>query len=64
MEASTSTNVRRVENGEGEARKAVHVYFIGVQLSGGADGVGMRALDVRELCVPIGLLFVADYGEQ
>lgn len=64
VEALMSGNVGRVEDGEGEARKAAHVYFIGGQPSGGTAGVVVGALDARELYFPIGLLFVADHGEH
>ena len=49
LEAWMSTNVWGVEHGEGKARKAVHVHFVGGKPGGGADGVVMGALDVREL---------------
>ena len=48
-----STNARRVDDGEGEARQAAHEHFIGGQRSGGADGVVVGAPDVRGVYVPI-----------
>ena len=44
-----SANVWGVEGGEGKARKAAHVYFVGGKPCGGANGVVIGALDVREL---------------
>lgn len=59
-----SANVEQVVDDGGEARKVAQVDFIGGKPCGGADGVIVDALDVRELNVPIGLSFVADHDEQ
>ena len=64
VEALVSTNVRKIEDGEGGARKTAHVDFIGSEPSDGADGVVIGALDVRKVDVPIGLLFAAHHGEH
>ena len=44
-----STNVWGAEDGEGKARMAANVYVVGGKPVGGADGVVVGALDVREL---------------
>ena len=44
-----SANVWGVEGGEGKARKAAHVYFVGSKPGGGADGVVIGTFDGREL---------------
>ena len=52
VEALVSANVGEIENGEGEARKAAHVYFVGGQPCRGFHGVVACALHVWELHVP------------
>ena len=44
-----AARVSGIEHGEGKARKAAHVCFVGGKPGGGADGVVIGALDVREL---------------
>ena len=49
VEALVCTNVWGVVDGEGKARKAAQVCFVGGKPGGGADGVVIGALDAREL---------------
>ena len=49
VETLMFTNAWRVQDGQEKARKADHVYFVGGKRGGGADGVVIGALDVREL---------------
>ena len=44
-----SAKVWGVEDREGKARKAAHVYFVGGKPGGGTDGVVTGNLDVREM---------------
>lgn len=63
VEALVHADVGWVEDGEGESRKAAHVYFVEGKPGGGADGVVVGALDVQQVYVPVCLLSVADHGE-
>ena len=49
VEALMSAKVWGVEDREGKARKAAHVYFVGGKPGGGTDGVVTGNLDVREM---------------
>ena len=44
-----SANVGEVEDVEGEAEKAAHMYLVGGKPGGGAYGVAIGALDMREV---------------
>ena len=64
VEALVSADVGGVEDGKREAGETAHVYFVRCEAGSRADGVVVRTFDVRELYVPIGLLFVSDHGEH
>ena len=51
VEALASTNVGEIEDGEGEARKATDVYFVGGEPCSGVDGFVVCNLHVWELLV-------------
>ena len=62
IEALVGTTVRAIKDGEGEAREASDVEFIGGKVRGGADGVVLSVFDVGKMDVPVVLMFVADHG--
>ena len=51
VEALVPANVGEVEDGEGEARKATDVYFVGGEPCSGVDGFVVCNLHVWELLV-------------
>ena len=62
VEALMDTTVRSFKDGEGKAREASNVYFIGGKARGGANGVVMGSFDVGKMDVPVVLVFVTDHG--
>ena len=62
VEALMGTTVRSIKGGEGKARKASDVDFIGGKARGGANGVLIGIFDVRKMDVPVVLVFVTDHG--
>ena len=62
IEALMGTTVRSFEDGEGKAREASDVDFIGGKARGGANGVVIGVLDVGKVDIPVVLVFVTDHG--
>ena len=62
IEALMGTTVRSIKDGEGKAREASNVDFIGGKARGGANGVVIDVFDVGKMEVPVVLVFVADHG--
>ena len=62
VEALMGTTVRLIKDGEGEAREASDVDFIGGKARGGANGVVIGVFDVGNMDVPVVLVFVTDHG--
>ena len=62
IEALMDTTVRSFEDGEGKAREASDVDFIGGKARGGANGVVIGILDVGTVHVPVVLVFVTGHG--
>ena len=62
IEALMGTTVRSLENGEGKAREASDVVFIGDKARGGANGVVIGVFDVEKVNVPVVLVIVTDHG--
>ena len=62
IEALMGTTVRSIKDGEGKAREASDVDFIGGKARSGADGVVIGVFDVGKVDVPVGLVFVTDHG--
>ena len=62
VEVLVGTTVRSIKDGEGEAREASDVDFIGGKARGGANGVVIGVFDVGKMDVPIVLVFVTDHG--
>lgn len=52
------------EDDEGKRREAAHVDVVGRQPDGGGDGVVVHKPNVRQVHVPVVLLFVDDHGEH
>ena len=53
-----------VEKSEREAREPAHVNFVGGQASGGTDRIAVGELHVRQLRIPIVLVFVDDHNQH
>ena len=53
VEALVPAHVGEIEDGEGKARKAADVYFVGGEPCSGVDGVIVCAIHVWELHVPV-----------
>ena len=62
VEALMGATVRSIKDGEGEAREASDVDFIGGKARGGANGVVIGVFDVGKMDVPVVLVFVTDHG--
>ena len=62
VEALMGTTVRSIKDGEGEAREASDVDFIGGKARGGANGVVIGVFDVGKMDVPVVSVFVTDHG--
>ena len=62
VEALMDTTVRSFKDGEGKAREASNVDFIGGKARGGANGVVIGVFDVGKMDVPVVLVFVTDHG--
>ena len=63
-EALVASGVAVIEDGEGEARKAVHMHLIRGQPCGGADGIVVSKFHVRQVDVPVVLSFVDDHRQH
>ena len=61
-ELIAGTTVRSIKDGEGEAREASDVDFIGGKARGGANGVVIGVFDVGKMDIPVVLVFVTDHG--
>ena len=62
VEALMDTTVRPFKDGEGKAREAFDVDFIGGKARGGANGVVIGVLDMGKMGVPVVLVFVTGHG--
>ena len=62
VKAMVGSAVGAIEDGEGEARKASDMYFVGSQACRGANRVIVGVSDVRKVSIPVILVFVADHG--
>ena len=62
VEVLMGTTLRSIKHGEGEAREASDVDFIGGKVRSGANGVVIGIFDVGKMDVPDVLVFVADHG--
>ena len=62
IEALMDTTVRSFEDGEGKAREASDVDFIGGKARGGAYGVVIGVFDVGKVDVPVVSVFDTDHG--
>ena len=62
VEVLMGTTVRSIKDGEGEAREASDVDFIGGKARGCANGVVIGVFDVGKMDVPIVLVFVTDHA--
>ena len=62
IEALMGSTVRSIKDGEGEAREASDVDYIGGKARSGADRVVIDVFDVGKMDVPVVLMFVADHG--
>ena len=62
VEVLMGTTVRSIKDGEGKAREAFDVNFIGGKARGGANGVRIGVCDVGKMDVPVVLVFVSDHG--
>ena len=62
VEVLTGATVRSIKDGEGKARKASDVDFIGGKSRGGANGVVISVFNVGKMDVPVVLVFVTDHG--
>ena len=63
-EALVASGVAVFEDGEGGARKAVHMHLIRGQPCGGADGIVVSKFHVRQVDVPVVLPFVDDHRQH
>ena len=59
-----ASGVAVFEDGEGGARKAVHMHLIRGQPCGGADGIVVSKFHVRQVDVPVVLPFVDDHRQH
>ena len=62
IEALMATSVRLFKDGEGKAREASDMDFIGGKTRGSANGVVIGVLDVGKVDVPVVLMFVTGHG--
>ena len=62
VKALMDTTVRSFEDGEGKAREASDMDFIGGKARGGANGVVIGVFDVGKMNAPVVLVFVTDHG--
>ena len=62
VEALMDTAIRSFKDGEGKAREASDVDFIGGKARGGANGVVIGVFDVGKMDVPVVLVFVTVHG--
>ena len=62
VKALMDTTVRSFKDGEGKAREASDVNFIGGKARGGANGVVIGVFNVGKMDVPVVLVFVTDHG--
>ena len=62
VKALMDTAVRSFRDGEGKAREASDVDFIGGKAPGGANEVVIGVFNVEKMDVPVVLVFVTDHG--
>ena len=62
VEALMGTTARSIKDGEGKAREASDVDFIGGKARGGADGFVIGVFDVGKMDIPVVVMFVIDHG--
>ena len=62
IEALMGTTVRSIKDGEGGAREASDVDFIGGKARGGANGGVIGVFDAGKMDVPVVLVSVTDHG--
>ena len=62
VEALMDTTARSIKDGEGKAREASDVDFIGGKARGGANEVVIGEFGVGMMDVPVVLVFVTDHG--
>ena len=62
VEVLMGTTVRSIKDGEGKAREASDVDFIGGKARGGANGVVICVFGVGKMDVPVVLVFVTNHG--
>ena len=60
-ESLVASGVAVFDDGEGEVREAVHMHLIWDQPGGGADGIIVCKLHVRQVDVPVVLSFDEDH---
>ena len=62
VKALIDTTVRLFKDGEGKAREASDVDFIGGKVRGDPNGVVIGVIDVGKMDVPVVLVFGTDHG--
>ena len=62
VEVQMGTTVRSIKDGEGNAREASDVDFVGSEARGGANRVVIGVFDVGKMDVPVVLVFVTNDG--
>ena len=62
VEVLMGATVRSIKDGEGKARGASDVDFIGGKARGGANGVVISVFNVMKMDVPVVLVLVTDHG--
>ena len=64
VKALVCSAVGAIENGEGEARKASDIHFVESEACRGSNRVTVGVFDLREVFIPVILVFVADHGQH
>ena len=64
IKALVGSAVGTIEDGEGEAQEASDIHFVGSEACRGANRVIVDVFDVREVCIPVILVFVADPSQH
>ena len=64
IKALVGSAVGAIEDGEGEAREASDIHFVGIEACRGANRVIVGVFDVGEVCIPVILVFVADPSQH
>ena len=62
VEVLVGTTEQSIKDGEGKAREASDVDFIGGKACGGANGVDISVFDLGTMDVPVVLVFVTNHG--